>query len=191
MNHRILKKNGYYLYTMGVQMRLFHVSEEADIVEFEPRIPNRNDLDKSKGLVWAITEQGLPNFLTPRDCPRVAFHASKTTTQDDIARFFSSSSRHCVAIEYAWYAKMVKTALYLYEFDMANFYLQDQCAEYYVSEQTERPVSVTKIDDLFAELFKRNVEIRLLNTLWVLGDAVQGSTLNWSLCRMRNAAPRV
>ncbi|WP_408632547.1 DUF6886 family protein [Mobilitalea sibirica] len=32
----------------------------------------RLDIDNSKGLVWAITEQCLPNFLTPRDCPRVS-----------------------------------------------------------------------------------------------------------------------
>ena len=55
----------------GVQMRLFHVSEESDIAEFVPRIPYRNDMDKSKGLVWSLTEPSLPNWLTPRDCPRV------------------------------------------------------------------------------------------------------------------------
>jgi len=88
MNHRILKEKRILFICYEVQMRVFHVSEEADILTFEPRIPDRNDLDKSKGLVWAITEQCLPNFLTPRDCPRVAFHAAETTTQDDIARFF-------------------------------------------------------------------------------------------------------
>ncbi len=35
-------------------MRLFHVSEQNDIMEFEPRISDRNDLDKTVGLVWAI-----------------------------------------------------------------------------------------------------------------------------------------
>lgn len=49
-------------------MRLFHVSEESDIQKFEPRIPSRNDLDKTVGLVWAIDEKRLPNFLTPRNC---------------------------------------------------------------------------------------------------------------------------
>lgn len=36
-------------------MRLFHVSEEANIEVFYPRTPNRNDLDKTAGLVWART----------------------------------------------------------------------------------------------------------------------------------------
>ncbi|EQB87651.1 hypothetical protein M918_08130 [Clostridium sp. BL8] len=51
-------------------MRLFHVSEESNIKIFQPRIPYRDDLDKRKGLVWAINERCLPNFLTPRDCSK-------------------------------------------------------------------------------------------------------------------------
>ena len=171
-------------------MRLFHVSEEPDITVFEPRIPTRDDLDKTKGLVWAINERCLPNFLTPRDCPRVTYHAHDKTTPEDAAKFFSSGQRHCVAIEQAWYARMAKTRLYLYEFDPANFYLQDLSAGFYVSEKTEKPACVIKIDDLFAALFERSVEIRILDDLWPLGDGVQKSTLYWSLCRMRNAAPR-
>ena len=96
-------------------MRLFHVSEQPDITTFIPRTPLRNDLDKSKRLVWAINEQCLPNFLTPRECPRVAYHASAETTENDIARFFSSSHHHCVTIEHAWHEKIRKTTLYLYE----------------------------------------------------------------------------
>lgn len=169
-------------------MRLFHVSEEAGIGEFVPRIPSRQDMDRSKGLVWALNERCLPNTL--RDCPRVAYHADDGTTQEDIHKFFSSSSRHCVAIESGWYARMSKTSLYVYEFDSANFMLQDEVAGYYVSEQTEMPISVRKIDGLFEELFKRNVEVRILDHLWRLGEDVQRSTLNWSLCRMGNAKPR-
>lgn len=71
-------------------MRLFHVSEEENIQLFEPRLPKRNDLDKSVGLVWAIDEARLPNFLTPRDCPRVAYHAGKNTSEADKKKFFMS-----------------------------------------------------------------------------------------------------
>lgn len=82
---------------------------------------------------------------------------------------------------------MTKTTLYLYQFATTNFTLQDQCAGYYVSDKTEFPIAVTQITDIFAELFKRDVEVRLLSDLWTLGDAVKKSTLDWSLCRMRNA----
>ena len=167
-------------------MRLFHVSEESNIEEFVPRIPYRKDVDRSKGLVWALTELQLKKFLTPRDCPRATYRPIETSTQDDIDRFFSSSSRYCVAIEHGWYKRMANTALYLYEFDTANFYFDD-AASFYVSDKTEKPISVTMCDDLFGELFKRDIEVRILNNLWPLIEAVQKSSLHLSLCRISNA----
>jgi len=169
---------------------LFHVSEEPGIATFEPRKPKRNDLDKERGLVWALEERCLPNFLTPRQCPRVTYHAAERSSRDDIDRFFSSPARHCVAIEHGWFERMRGARLFLYEFDPSNFALQDRQAGYYVSERTEAPVSVTEIGDLFGALFERGAEVRLLGGLWNLADAVKESTLNWSLCRMANAAPR-
>jgi hypothetical protein len=173
-------------------VRLFHVSEESNIKKFVPRFRTKyrkNDMDK--GLVWALNERCLPNFLTPRDCPRVTYHAHENTTGGDILKFFSSAQRHCVAIENAWYERMTKTSLYIYEFEAKNFCGHgDDCAGYYVSERTEAPISVTKFDDLFGELFKRNVEVRILDNLWQLGEEVKKSTLNWSLCRMINAEPK-
>lgn len=170
-------------------MRLFHVSEEANIEVFIPRIPTREDMDKSKGLVWALTEEHLPQFLTPRECPRVTYRITDKTTQDDIKKFFSSSSRYCVAIEHGWYKTMASTTLYVYEFDTANFYFDD-CAGFYVSDQTEKPISAIRYNDLFEELFIRNVEIRMINNLWNLADEIKKSTLKYSICDMANAQPR-
>ena len=42
-------------------MRLFHVSEEGNIDIFNPRIPDREDLDKSVGLVWDMHSQDYKN----------------------------------------------------------------------------------------------------------------------------------
>jgi hypothetical protein len=170
-------------------MRLFHVSEEPDITVFVPRIPYREDMDKSKGIVWSLTEPSLPNWLTPRDCPRVGYRATEETTQNDIINFFSSSSRHCVSIEHDWYKRMASTTLYVYEFNAQNFYF-DETAGFYVSDKTEKPIEVVKYADLLDELFKRNVEVRFLNNLWEIGEAVKKSTLTWSLCRMKNAKPK-
>ena len=60
-------------------LRLFHVSEESSIPVFHPRTPLRKDLDASVPLVWAVSENRLVNFLTPRDCPRVCFHKTQNT----------------------------------------------------------------------------------------------------------------
>jgi len=172
-------------------MRLFHVSEESNITQFIPRIPLRNDLDKSKGLVWAINEHCLPNFFTPRECPRITYHASNQTTEDDLLRFFSSSFHHCIIIEHAWYEQMKKTTLYLYEFDPTNFYLQDEIAGYYVSEHIEIPIEKIQVNDLFYELFKKNIEVRIINNLWVFADNVKKSSLNYSICDMAKTQPRM
>lgn len=169
-------------------MRLFHVSEESNIEQFVPRIPYRQDMDKSKGLVWALTEESLPNWLTPRDCPRVGYRVADETTSEDISKFFSSSSQHCVSIEHYWYERMAKTTLYIYEFDATNFYF-DEIAGFYVSDKIEKPIAVVKYSDLFEELFKRNIEVRIVNNLWSLAEKVKNSSLKWSLCRMGNAQP--
>jgi len=169
-------------------MRLFHVSEESNIEKFIPRISYRQDVDQSKGLVWSLEEAPVPHWLTPRDCPRVGYRAVSETSEEDIARFFASSSRHGVAIEHSWRKKMAETTLYLYEFDPANFYW-DERAGFYVSDKTEIPIGVTKYDDLFEELSKRNIEIRIMNNLWAFSETVTKSSLKRSLCRMNNAQP--
>lgn len=170
-------------------MRLFHVSEEANIRVFHPRLPSRTDLNPSVGLVWAIDEQHLPNFLTPRNCPRVTYHMDQNSTSDDIARFFSGQCRHVVAIEQKWVPMMTQTRLYLYEFDPSGFELQDHIAGYYVAKTTQIPISVHEVDDLFAALFRRNVEVRIVDNLWPLRDQILQSSLPFSFCRMHFAQP--
>lgn len=172
-------------------MKLYHVSEESDIAEFKPRIPQRQDLDRSTGLVWAIDEEHLPNFLTPRDCPRVAYQTDNCTTEEDKKRFFTShASRYALIIESGWFEVMRNTRLYIYEFNAEGFVLQDKTAGYYVSCASQKPTDITRVDDIFAELIKRNIEIRIVSSLWDIADSVKNSTLVWSLCRMRNAKLR-
>ncbi|SFJ58730.1 MULTISPECIES: DUF6886 family protein [unclassified Bacillus (in: firmicutes)] len=172
-------------------MRIFHVSEENHIQVFYPRIPTREDLDPTKGLVWAINDQCLPNFLTPRNCPRVCYHVGPNTSEIDKQTYISSKScSHVVVIENRWFETMKNTKLYLYEFDTKQFTLQDENAGYYVSETSQIPIAKLEVVDLFEELFKRNVELRLVNNLWDIFDEIQKTTLNWSMCRMGFAQPR-
>lgn len=171
-------------------MRLFHVSEESNIGEFVPRTPTRDDLDKSTKLVWAIDEKRLPNFLTPRNCPRVAYYAGENTTASDRDKFFSSSTiSHAVVIENQWFEKMKNTSLYLYELDEKDFVLQDSIAGYYVAETPQIPKAKYKLTDLFYELINRNVEIRMVDNLWDIAEKIEKSTLNWSFCKMDFAKP--
>ncbi|WP_226658256.1 DUF6886 family protein [Guptibacillus hwajinpoensis] len=171
-------------------MRIFHVSEEDDIHEFQPRVPTRQDLDQTTGLVWAVNEACLPNYLTPRNCPRICFHVGPNTSDADKEMYLSASGQHVVIIENSWFERMTNTKLYLYEFDPIYFNLQDDNAGYYVSEVTQVPMSKIKIENPLHELFRRQVEVRFVNHLWDLYDDIQQTTLRWSMCRMRHARPR-
>ena len=172
-------------------MRIFHVSEENDITVFHPRLPDRPDLDPKIGLVWAINDTCLPNFLTPRNCPRVCYHIGATTTEQDKRVFIASTQcSHVIVIESKWFETMKNTKLYLYEFDIQGFTLQDQNAGYYVSETTQFPIAKFEVENLFEELFKRNVELRVVDNLWDIHDEIQKTSFNWSMCRMRFAQPR-
>ncbi|PFG13024.1 DUF6886 family protein [Bacillus sp. es.036] len=171
-------------------MRIFHVSEEDDIHEFQPRIPTRQDLDQSKGLVWAVNETCLPNFLTPRNCPRVCFHVGPNTSDADKQTYLSSSCQHAVVIENRWFETITKTKLYLNEFDPIHFKLQDDNAGYYVSDTAQVPIKKIKIDHPIQELFRRQVEVRFVDQLWDIHDEIQHTTFHWSMCRMKFAVSK-
>ncbi|BCJ96657.1 hypothetical protein acsn021_42260 [Anaerocolumna cellulosilytica] len=169
-------------------MRLFHVSEESSIKIFYPRLPLRKDLDPNTGLIWALHERCLPNFLTPRDCPRIAYHSESTTTPEDRDKFLSSQScKHVVVVEHSWYDIIKQTTLYLYEFDATSFELQDETAGYYVSKSSQIPINKIVVTDIMKELRERNVELRFVDSLWDMASAIQKSSMKWSLCRMANA----
>ena len=165
-------------------MFLYHVSEEPDIKLFEPRLPSRKDLNPDIGLVWALCEQTLPNFLTPRNCPRVTYHISNNTTAADINRCLPNGYSHAVVIEADWLERLRNTTLYLYHFYPSGFYLQDEVAGYYVSEKPQIPTGKTVVTDLEGELKKRNVALMTVDNLWQISEEIKKTTLNWSICRM-------
>ncbi|WP_369075716.1 DUF6886 family protein [Lysinibacillus sphaericus] len=133
----------------------------------------------------------MPNFLTPRNCPRVCYHIGATTTEQDKRVFIASTQcSHVIVIESKWFETMKNTKLYLYEFEIQGFTLQDQNAGYYTSETTQYPIAKFEVENLFEELFKRNVEVRIVDNLWDIHDEIQKTSFNWSMCRMRFAQPR-
>lgn len=165
-------------------MRLFHVSEEPDISVFVPRPVTRRDLDPAAKYVWAIDEDHLPNFLTPRNCPRVCYRVNALTTANDAEKYIGTSAQHVVVIEAGWLERLKSTELYLYEFDPKDFTLQDSAAGYYVSTIVVRPIQKICVRDLPAEIRKRGVELRAVPNLHPIAGLIKKSTFDWSLCRM-------
>ncbi len=170
---------------------LYHISDEPNIERFEPRSPPCSGVGPVESVVWAIDEEHLHNYLLPRDCPRVTFYALLSSAPADVERLLTgTSARFVVAIEARWLPVVQRTQLYLYDLPSDTFEVHDAGAGYYVSREAVSPQGVTPITDLLAELTRRDVELRVTPSLWPLRDAVAASTLQFSIIRMRNAAPR-
>ncbi len=166
---------------------LYHFSEEPGIHRFEPR---HSDLVGDR-VVWSIDREHEHLYMLPRDCPRVTFCAGPQTTDADHERFLGlGSATKIVAIESAWLPAVRATPLYRYELPAASFELEDECAGYWVSRAVVEPMRVDVVDDLLAGLAESGAEVRIVPSLWPLYEAVVASTLQFSIIRWRNAAPR-
>jgi hypothetical protein len=164
---------------------LFHVSEDGRIDCFEPRLSEL----VAQPVVWAIDDAHLRNYLMPRECPRVTYYAGPRTSAADAERFLGSSAA-VVAIEADWLDRLRSCRLFCYHLPPESFACLDKCAGYFVSRVPVVPVHVEVIDDALAALTNRGVDLRIVPNLWPLRDAVVGSTLQFSVIRMRNAQAR-
>jgi hypothetical protein len=172
--------------------QVYHISEESGIDRFEPRpIRPGHPLRTSMPVVWAIGGRLMHNYLLPRDCPRVAFHAGPDTSAVDRKRHLSqTAATFVIAIESAWLVRAMTTRLFIYTLPSQSFVLVDPVADYWTSDVAVSPITVSQVDSPLAELNQRPVELRLTPSLWPLYDAVTTSTLCFSCIRMANAAPR-
>lgn len=169
--------------------RLFHVSEDAGITRFEPRPPPSPDAGVAGKAVWAIAESHLPNYLLPRDCPRIGFRAGPATSAADRERFLGRAER-VIAFEAAWLERVQACDLAIYEMPPSVFTEALPEAGYWISRESVTPLGVRRIGDLLGALASLGAEVRLLQDFWPLCDAVAASSLQYSIIRKRNAAPR-
>jgi hypothetical protein len=169
-------------------LRLFHVSDNSGLTLFEPRRAPSPDAGVTGDAVWAIDEEHLPNYLWPRDCPRVTYAATDRTSPEDIAKFFdNTTARRVIVLEQAWLDRIGREPVYVYEMPTASFNLIDSSAGYYISRETVVPLGERELHDPLAEVTDRGCEIRLVPDLWPIRNAVANSTLDYSIIRMRNA----
>jgi hypothetical protein len=169
--------------------RLFHVSDTAGIARFEPRPPPSPDAGVTADAVWAVAQSHLVNYLTPRDCPRIAYRAGPDTLDEDRERFLLGA-QIVVAIEAAWLARLQAASLYIYEMAPESFELALPEAGYWISRQGVTPMGCETKTDLMAALIEAGAEVRLLRDFWPLADAVAASSLEFSIIRARNARPK-
>jgi hypothetical protein len=169
-------------------MRLFHVSEEPNITLFEPRPVPSPDTGVEGTAVWAIDEEHLPNYLLPRECPRVAYAVGPDTTEEDAASFFDNTdAQRIVVVEQAWLPRILAAMLYIYELPPASFALADTIAGYYVSHTAVATIAAHVVTDALGEMARRNAELRFVPDLKPIRENVRNSSLDYSFIRMRNA----
>lgn len=169
--------------------RLFHVSDDAAIARFEPRPSPSTDAGVIGTAVWALAEPFLPNYLLPRDCPRICFRACERTTPEDRERFLGAA-QVVVAFEASWLDRVRTARLALYEMPPETFVDAHQEAGYWISRESVVPLRMTIVDDVLGTLVATGAEVRVLQDFWPLSDAVAGSSLRFSIIRKRNARPR-
>jgi hypothetical protein len=165
---------------------LYHVSDRPNIRRFEPRWHEKH----GEARVWAVDGAHLHNYLLPRDCPRVSFYALPESRPEDVERLMGGSSAPTVlAVESRWVPDLLKSCLYRYDLPPESFRVCDSGAGYFISHEPVMPHSVTPIPDLLGALLACDLELRIMPLLWKLREAVIASTLQFSIIRMRNAAP--
>ena len=171
-------------------VRLFHISDRPGIKRFEPTpAPHPGAGVKGPG-VWAIDHEHLPNYLLPRDCPRVTFCAGKETDPADLERFMGwTTAGRIIAVEARWLPAIREERLWQYEFDPEGFSPLDDQAGYYISREPMIPIAESEIGDMLGALLEHNVALWIMPSLWKLREAVIHSTLSFSIIRMRNAQP--
>lgn len=163
---------------------LYHFSDQPNVSYFEPRTL----AGSSEPFVWAISAARQCNYLLPRDCPRVTYYASPSTTAADRQRFLGVATS-VVAIETAWQVRVGAARIYRYTLPAGSFECIDKIAGYFVSRQPVKAIAVETLDDLPSHIAATGAELRILTSLWPLHDEVVASSLAFSMIRMRNALP--
>jgi hypothetical protein len=94
------------------------------------------------------------------------------------------------AIEAGWLDRFRACHLYAYEFDAAGFRPKVAEAGYWVTRFEVSPSSVMPVGDLLARHIDAGIELRIVQNLWPLIDAIVSSGLEFSIIRKANALPR-
>jgi RimJ/RimL family protein N-acetyltransferase len=154
---------------------LFHVSHEGPFDRLEPRPSPPGTPHADRLWVWAVDEEHLPQYLLPRDCPRVCW---------------PEGGHRVVAIERGWADRLDDAPLNLHRLDPAGFRLLDGVAGYWTSDGPADVRGVDVVTDVRAAIVARGAELRVVDDLWPLVDQVVTGGGDFSCIRMREAQPR-
>lgn len=145
-------------------MRLFHFSDRDDIELFSPRPPKRHP--DAEAFVYAIDEWHSPNYLFPRDCPRIGVWPTESTSTDDRDTFQAfSTGRMKFWIDAQFKSAWRKGSIYRYEFDAKADFIDCHDHGVWVSRETIRPITQELIVDLPGAAKSAGVEVEVVPSL--------------------------
>jgi hypothetical protein len=163
---------------------LWHYSEDPEIERFEPHVPVTNP--DQPPMVWAIDDEHAPLLWFPRDCPRITFWTEDGSPADRLGR---TSASRVHAMEPAWVDRMRRCQLFVYRFTADGFRAWSDADGYWVADEERTALDVAPVGDLFERHRERGIELRILDDLRPLRDAVIESGYRFSMTRMRNISP--
>ena len=118
------------------------------------------------------------------------FWSGPRTTAADRERLFGpSAAATVIAVEFAWLERIRGARIYVYHMPPATFVPHDASAGYFVSDVAVVPSKVEPLGDPLHRLAAAGVKLRLMRSLRPLKEALIHSTVNFSMIRIRNAAP--
>lgn len=111
-----------------------------------------------------------------------------TTSADDRERFFGQGGALRVhVIEGGWLERVLATRLYAYRMP-ADAFSPYPVGGYWVTEQSVEAIERVTIDDPLARHAAAGIELRVVPSIWPFWRRVTASTVEFSGCRLRNAA---
>ncbi len=162
---------------------LWHVSEDASLVRFEPHLRPEHDADEP--LVWAVDTRHVPLYWFPRACPRATFWAWSGTRDEDVERFLDGDrARRVHVVEPAWLERMHDARVVAYRLPEETFERHDR---FWISRAAVEPLELVELGDLRALHASAAIELHTDAALLSLWDTVVASTLDYSGIRLRNA----
>jgi len=168
--------------------KLWHFSEDPSLGRFDPK-PVATD-PAGPALVWAVDTRHAPLFWFPRDCPRGCIWPMRETTPQDRDRLFGQTAANRVHVtETGWLRRLQQARLYAYELQADEFRPHDEVGGYWVTDQPVEAIDQQVVDDLIGRHADAGIELRIAPSIWPFWRQVAGSTVGYSGCRLRNAAP--
>lgn len=169
---------------------VLHFSEDPAITRFVPHVAA--SARQRTPYVWAVDAARCPDYWFPRQCPRALAWSTASTTDDDRERLLGPGGQRLHAVEYGWLDALRTTRLYAYRLpaDLFEPFGEGEPHAHVATRAVDPLGPAEPVGDLLRLHEEAGIQLRVLDTLWPLWDAVTGSTLGFSGIRLGNARPR-